>query len=183
MTINKHIQQFENFLAPEECKKYIEISESIGYEVAKVTGSQNQQVSMPNVRNNQRVLYLNVSTAKELWSEAKHLVPTDLGIYTAIGLNEMIRFYKYEKGQRFRMHSDMSYVRNGVECSFKTFIIYLNDDFIGGETEFIVGSKIKPKQGSLLVFDHQLKHQGNPVLQGTKYVLRTDIMYRQDRNN
>ena len=37
---------------------------------------------------------------------------------------------------------------------------------------------IKPKQGQVLIFEHQQLHEGAPVLTGQKYVLRTDVMYR-----
>ncbi|KAK2802932.1 hypothetical protein FQN50_007177 [Emmonsiellopsis sp. PD_5] len=38
-----------------------------------------------------------------------------------------------------------------------------------------------PKTGSVLIFQHKdLLHSGEEVLQGTKYTLRTDIMFRQD---
>ena len=56
-------------------------------------------------------------------------------------------------------------------------MIYLNDNYQGGETSFndVI---IKPKQGMALIFQHDVEHAGNPVTQGAKYVLRTDIMYR-----
>ena len=38
--------------------------------------------------------------------------------------------------------------------------------------------EIIPKKGTALVFRHELKHEGQKVLSGTKYVLRSDIMHR-----
>ena len=61
---------------------------------------------------------------------------------------------------------------------FLSFLIYLNDDFQGGETEFRKITTVVPKKGMALVFMHNLRHEGKEVLSGTKYVLRTDIMYR-----
>ena len=37
---------------------------------------------------------------------------------------------------------------------------------------------IKPKTGMALVFHHPLRHEGKEITSGTKYVLRTDIMYK-----
>jgi hypothetical protein len=37
--------------------------------------------------------------------------------------------------------------------------------------------KITPKAGSVVLFEHDLFHRGRPLLWGTKYVLRTDIMF------
>ena len=56
-------------------------------------------------------------------------------------------------------------------------MIYLNDNYVGGETTFNEIS-ILPKQGKALIFQHDLEHEGSSVIQGIKYVLRTDIMYK-----
>ncbi len=55
-----------------------------------------------------------------------------------------------------------------------TWIVYLNDDYEGGETEFLYLSKrIKPKKGTLIMwpagFTHT--HRGNPPLSGEKYIV------------
>jgi prolyl 4-hydroxylase len=76
------------------------------------------------------------------------------------------------------MHRDGSYKRNETEKSFFTFLIYLNDDFEGGETEFQDLFTIKPKTGDLLVFYHPYKHEGKLLVSGYKYALRSDVMYR-----
>ena len=57
-------------------------------------------------------------------------------------------------------------------------MIYLNEEFEGGETKFDKFSII-PKTGMALVFPHHLLHQGNSVVSGVKYVLRTDVMYER----
>jgi hypothetical protein len=60
---------------------------------------------------------------------------------------------------------------------------------LGGATSFIpIPSyqsgqqqlRIFPRTGSVLIFQHSgLMHSGDPVFRGTKYTIRTDIMYRQ----
>ncbi|KAL4804245.1 hypothetical protein BDV18DRAFT_28925 [Aspergillus unguis] len=46
------------------------------------------------------------------------------------------------------------------------------------ETERLV--RVFPKAGSVLVFQqNELMHSGDPVFQGTKHTLRTDVMYEQ----
>ncbi len=58
-------------------------------------------------------------------------------------------------------------------------MVYLNDDFTGGSTDFGWESVV-PRQGMALVFPHRLRHQGSAVVNGVKYVLRTDVMYRNE---
>ncbi|WP_458628744.1 2OG-Fe(II) oxygenase [Winogradskyella sp. PC D3.3] len=88
----------------------------------------------------------------------------------------MFRIYRYTKGQRFKMHRDGSYERNENESSFFSFIIYLNDNFEGGETKFRKFETIVPQKGSVLLFQHAYRHEGKESIFGTKYVLRTDVM-------
>jgi hypothetical protein len=76
---------------------------------------------------------------------------------------------------------DGAFVRDAREQSFLTLMVYLNDDFEGGSTDFLAEEiRVKPERGMVLVFDHPLVHQGAPVLRGAKYVMRTDVMYRRD---
>ena len=57
-------------------------------------------------------------------------------------------------------------------------MVYLNEDCEGGSTSFRLDNiRIQPKTGSLLIFEHRLWHQGEEVKAGSKYVLRTDIMF------
>ena len=76
----------------------------------------------------------------------------------------------------------------GNQLSWLTFLIYLTDHFEGGGTRFYLerqGGKdvvVTPTQGSVLCFFHghhplSPLHAGERVRNGTKYVLRTDVMY------
>ena len=55
----------------------------------------------------------------------------------------------------------------------------LNDEIEGGETALpdheVV---IRPVTGTALVFFHPILHEGREVTRGTKYAVRTDVMYR-----
>lgn len=73
-----------------------------------------------------------------------------------------------------------------------TIHLYLNDsqaeagkaaDLVGGATSFLSMDETKklpvdPKAGRVLIFQHKgLYHCGDDVLAGTKFTMRTDIMY------
>jgi prolyl 4-hydroxylase len=168
----------ENFLTEQECNDFIDLGERLGFERAKIdTGS-----LMPEVRNNDRAFYENVELAEKLFQRLKLYVVSKIGNSVAVGLNELFRLYKYQKGQQFKGHQDGSFIRNDVEASYYTFLVYLNDNYQGGETIFLK-HKISPKTGMGLIFLHKLYHEGSEVLSGTKYVMRSDVMYRLEQNN
>ncbi|KAL7548773.1 hypothetical protein ACHAWF_017248 [Thalassiosira exigua] len=77
------------------------------------------------------------------------------------------------------------------QLSRLTFLIYLNDDFLAGQTTFLIPAKdeegvmnafpINPVRGGALVFPHGTcaapLHEGSPVLKRAKYVVRTEVEY------
>ena len=167
-----------NFLSREECDTLIQKSEAMGYEEATVTAAGGVQRMLKEVRNNERVLYKDESYAALIWKRLQDFAPVGNTDRTACGLNELFRFYKYSPGQRFKMHKDGSFIRDASEASEYTFMIYLNEDYTGGETVFASGETIRPQTGAALIFHHPLRHEGRLLTAGVKYVLRTDIMYR-----
>ena len=174
------ISTIDNFWTKQECEDFIMKSEGIGYEPATVETENGQQV-LVTVRNNNRVIYNDTVLADNLWQQLKPFAPKKIGNSHSIGLNELFRFYKYQVAQQFKRHRDQSFIRNDIEASYFTFMIYLNDNYQGGDTTFN-NLTIKPKQGMALIFQHDLEHEGSPVTQGIKYVLRTDIMFKLDEN-
>lgn len=166
------------FVQPSECQQMIDDAESRGFEAAPITTA-GGFVMAPEVRNNTRVMFDDVPLAEKLWTR---LAPMLEGRVSPgfVGLNERFRFYRYDPGQAFRWHRDGRFVRNAKEASRLTFMIYLNDDFRGGATEFDFPEQVvRPATGTALVFEHGLTHQGAEVLEGTKYVLRSDVMYQR----
>ncbi|OMQ12592.1 2OG-Fe(II) oxygenase [[Flexibacter] sp. ATCC 35103] len=171
------IYTINNFLTIDECNKLIEKSEQVGFQEAEIN-IDGAQTMMKMVRNNERIMYQDDDYASFLWKKLQPHVKSEVGNSVAIGLNEMFRFYKYNPGQRFKMHRDGSYKRSESEYSYYTFLIYLNDSYEGGETKFASGEIIMPKTGTALIFEHSQRHEGAALISGIKYVLRSDIMYK-----
>lgn len=58
-----------------------------------------------------------------------------------------------QRAERFDAHVDVT--NYDTARRFLVAFIYLNDDYIGGEIDFVqLGYKVKPKQGSILLFAH-----------------------------
>ncbi|HAJ61859.1 MAG TPA: hypothetical protein DCP31_23650 [Cyanobacteria bacterium UBA8543] len=186
-----------NVLSPEECAEYIALTENIGYTPAGLTVGQDEHIMAPQVRNNDRVILDDEQRAADLWHRIAEYVPATIDNWTAIGLNERLRFYRYDPGQRFALHGDGSYMRRNGDHSRLTFMIYLNDGFEGGETRFyfhndyfvildpnvVPNASVVPETGMALCFRHEMRHEGASVIRGRKYVLRSDVMYTLKRRS
>ncbi len=78
--------------------------------------------------------------------------------------NKLIMTAKYIPGMKFGLHTDtgLYYNSDDKEETRFTILFYLNDN--GKVTQII-----KPKKGSTLIFDIDLWHSGNEIIEGYKY--------------
>ena len=170
----------DDILSPAECTRYMADVDRMKPTVAPVTTSRGP-VMMTDIRNNERVMVDDPETAAELFRRIRPHVPEEIFGHRVSGANERLRFYRYQPGQKFALHFDGAFRRTPTEQSYLTFIIYLNEGFGGGETDFPdVDRKVSPRPGRALLFQHMLLHEGCTVTSGVKYVLRTDVMYRAE---
>lgn len=174
-----------NILSPEACAEIIAAGERTGFDQAPITTARGF-VMRPDIRNNTRVMFDDHDLAADLWSRLQPWPRWKRVPDTAIGLNERFRIYRYAPGQRFNWHHDGAFRRDAHEQSRLTLLLYLNEDYEGGTTDLQVWPdsgrpevhRIHPQTGMALAFVHRLRHQGAKVTSGVKYVLRTDVMYR-----
>jgi len=180
----------ENVLSDDECEQLIALSEERrGYEQALVNVGDGQQ-AVSDVRQSSRWMVDSESAADELWRRIERHVPdvvkgkrhdgrhsgTTVGWY-ASGLNERLRFLKYNPGDYFAPHQDGSFQAEPGEVSRMTVMLYLNSAGKGGETKFLNPHDendnktvdVVPRRGLCLVFDHWLLHEGALLLKGVKY--------------
>ena len=214
-----------NVLSPSECAQLIAMSESIdvGYVRDAVDG-----IDTFNMLAHPTLL-------EPLFERCKALLPSILTIKGRKrhlrGLNARLRFFRYFEHAHYRPHIDGAWPGSGLKedtgeftddywgdrHSQLTFLIYLNEDFAGGQTTFytapvsatrestsvtsknslkdgdmdestnilkwghIQARSVVPRQGSVLVFPHGSSdspvHEGAPVTRGTKFVIRTDVLF------
>lgn len=162
-------------LTPEECRDFIARTEAAGFELATISTGRGPALDL-NVRNSGRVIVDDVELAGRIWQRVKEHLPRSRSGREVCGLNERFRFYRYTPGQLFDWHSDGYFERENGERSLLTFMIYLSEGYEGGETRF-EGTQVAGRTGMGLVFPHGLLHTGAEVLAGTKYVIRSDVMY------
>lgn len=103
---------------------------------------------------------------------------------------EQLSIQRYQVGQRYEPHFDFFNVpwisTPPIENDrVATLIIYLNDDFKGGDTTFPrLNIDVNPKKGKAAYFDYSTTdeaersntiHGGSEVLEGTKYIITSWI--------
>ncbi len=169
MQLAEGIFSVPTFLTPDECERHISAAKVAGFEPATIASSSGA-VREPLIRNNDRIITDDEALSAAIWARLASHVPRFMNGRQAWGLNERWRFYRYHPGQQFAGHVDAPFVRANGEKSLLTLLLYLNDDFEGGETTFS-DLVIQPELGMALLFRHELFHGGRPLLRGTKYVL------------
>jgi len=152
----------------------IDLAEREGFASAGVRTAGGPK-AMPAIRNNERAMLPSPHWVELLWRRLQSVALPEIGGKVPKGLPKGLRFYKYSFGQRFKMHKDGPWHEDGLGSQF-TFLIYLNDDFTGGDTDFRE-FRVKPEPGAALLFLHDTWHEGAAVESGIKYVLRSDVLY------
>ena len=181
------IVAIENFLSPEECAELITLIETTGFQ---------SQFSGTGRLIRSRAVFQSEHWAKIFWERLAPRIPmltevygsmlaadpvphAPLDTYNPIQLNERFRCYKYGVDEEFQKHKDFAYEYSDVKRTFLTVLIYLNNGYAGGETVFD-NYEVQPQLGSLVMFPHELPHQGAKIVSGMKYSLRTDVVYETE---
>jgi predicted 2-oxoglutarate/Fe(II)-dependent dioxygenase YbiX len=165
-----------DLLSRSECAELIELCEEACFRrsrVAQRAGEIHKDVVQASVRSSSSVVLEDRTNPllARLYSECaarEGVRPRDI---------EHIQCVRYKKGQRFKAHFD-----GGVNLPrLTTYLLYLNDDFTGGETYFpLLDLAVTPVAGSALRFPScdaegrmlwPSEHGGLPVGKGVKYAL------------
>ena len=137
--------------------------------------------------------------ASETMSLLASFLERESSIPPPTGLNPRLRVLQYDADNQdeFAPHFDAT-TRIGDQISLLTVLLYLNSgggqNFDGGETYFLNAAlsttttssgrletsdytKVTPRAGTAVIFEHDLFHSGHPLEWGTKHVLRTDLLF------
>jgi hypothetical protein len=79
------------------------------------------------------------------------------------------KIVRYHENDLYEWHYDFSLGDKGFRCL--SSITYLNDNYSGGETQFI-NKTFFPKRGNTLIFPSlwMFPHQGNPIISNNKII-------------
>lgn len=177
---NYDIKEIPNFLTHEECNKVIELSN--GKLFPSKVYSQNEDLLSNDSRISQQCWLTDDNPLiKDISERVKQFTNT-------IGKQEQLQVVNYPKGGFFSPHYDACEGNEGY-CSrmngsdgprLLTVLIYLNDNFEGGETVFPkINKSVKPEKGKAVIFRNvdengviitQALHGGEPIKYGEKWI-------------
>lgn len=162
----------ENIYTKKECDNLIKLIKKSNPKPATTNFS---------FRNQDRVILDRPQFTTDLFSRLKSHLPAKIANLKLIGINERLRMYRYQKGQRFSPHTDHWYQPHTDRITLHSILVYLNDDFVGGETKFTeqIEKTVVPKTGMVAIFQHKIRHEGCEVRRGIKYAIRTDTIYEK----
>jgi len=178
----------DNFVTAEEAKYIIELAHK-KFVPSVLFGN----YRMDNIRN-----------SKSVWLQTDDKIVSSIiqRACTKVGLPfknaEGLQVVKYDPNGYFKPHYDTTHETKKQSIDFfshgghrlATIIVYLNDDFEGGETHFVnLQNHIKPnKYGGILFYSLDKNgnkchpnslHEGTKVLSGNKYI--ANIWIRQNK--
>jgi hypothetical protein len=93
-------------------------------------------------------------------------------------LHNEIELVKYTEGGFFKKHTDfVTHVSNQLKCY--ALLVCLQSPIQGGETKLYLPDgeqTIGYNEGTCLLFQNEVPHEGMPIIEGTKIVLKVNIL-------
>lgn len=165
------IRIFRQLFTPTECDYLLKVAEGL-YQPSMVYNAARQLVRDPIRTSDGATLHWLVEDS------AVHALLRRIGKATGTDASqgEASQVLRYQPGQEYKPHYD--YVRASDNQRIVTALVWLNEDYQGGETAFLrTGQKLRGRKGDALVFWNSLEdgsidplteHAGLPVQRGTK---------------
>jgi prolyl 4-hydroxylase len=159
-----------------ECDELIKKSEIIGYKKASLYEKNGVEHFHTDIRDSLRCIIDDPEFALILEQRLSHFIPKEYKGKKYHSINPRFRFLKYnDKSHHFKPHTDGHYSTN-TTISMITILIYLNEDYTGARTT-IKTNEIVPEVGLVYLMDQNILHFVPNLIDGIKYVIRTEIMY------
>ena len=165
----------DEFLDKEDCQRILNLQIQL----------ENSTTAMNRIKDYRKSLVTLVDEEDDVIKKVKKKIAKSFGL-DGNGM-EKLQLQKYPEGGYYKEHFDAkseNHFQNDESFSQRKYsiIIYLNDDFIGGETVFPKKNiSVKPLQGRLLLFSNMLNetnyvhpfssHLSNKIAEGEKWIL------------
>ncbi len=176
------VTRFAQLFTPDECDFLLRAAEP-GFQASTVVDAQGRDVPDPLRSSDGAPLHWMIEDPA-INALNRRLAAVSGAAYEQA---EAMLILRYRPGQEYRRHFD---ALPGLENQrILTALVYLNDGYVGGETEFPRAAlKIKGRRGDAVVFqntgpdgraDPMSEHAGLPVTEGVKYLASRWIRERR----
>ena len=149
----EQVYEYDNFITPELCDKIIEM----GKPLLKRSGVLSKEEPIDKQRTSTNTFLKINDDIKIIDEQINNLLGIPIEFY------EELQVVNYKHGQLYSPHYDACGIKDyycieefnklGGNNRYATFIIYLNDNMTGGETEFPKKNiEVAPKKGKAVLF-------------------------------
>lgn len=169
-----HVQRFPNLFSERECD-YLSEAAVPWLEPAKTVEEYTGRQLRNPIRTSDTAVFPWVGENPAVHALNRRIAAASS---TDVRQGEPLQVLRYRPGQQYKPHTDA--IPGLANQRIKTMLVYLNDDFEGGETEFLkAGLTIRPRRGEGLLFDNvdargepdpSVQHAGLPVTSGVKFL-------------
>ena len=185
------IRRYSGAFSKEDCAriidgiKFFDQNHLLFYDKEKLTREDHKTVNISHDYN----FSASSRIAEEIFPKIKPCVDEYLQAFNVLGMRKFLlhdlKLKEIPAGGGFHA---WQYENGALDVAARQFVvqIYLNDDFDGGETEFLYQQRREEAvAGDVLMFPASFTHthRGNPPLGGTKYIATSWGMIQQDDSN
>ena len=175
ISADPHIELVVGLFSPEECR-YIQLLAGPWMKPAMIATADGRGARDPH-RDSDNMVVTPMTEDLVIQSVNRCIAEASA---TGYGWGEPLHVLRYGPGQQYRPHHD-AHAFVAVEKRRKaTALLYLNDDYGGGETAFPeLGIEVRGQVGDLLIFhnltdegepDPRMIHAGRPITSGEKWL-------------
>ena len=175
LSANPRIELVASLFTPAECR-YLQLIADPWLEPAMIYAATGEGMRDPHRDSDNMVI---APMTEDL---VVHSINRTIAAATATGVTwgEPLHILRYRPGQQYRPHHDAHAFAPKEQRRLATALLYLNDDYAGGETEFPeLGIRVRGQVGDLLIFhnldtdglpDPRMIHAGLPITSGEKWL-------------
>ena len=204
-SVTPRVFTIDNFLSKQECDEFIQLAKKEGLKPSTLqsgsTRARQQRHKSTRSSSNTWLPRDSTELTDRVYRRSAHLLQIDESLLQhqpphyvldahEHSLAESLQVVRYKKSEEYTAHHDFVYppsFHRHQPTRFATILLYLNDNFEGGETvfpraanaQYHDGIQITPKKGMAVLFYNMLpdgnmddlsQHSSTPVEEGEKWL-------------
>ena len=165
------VYQLGAAVSPQVCREYIQTADRAGWQPSNIRDLN------PLFSRTQASIPIDLQA---LFTAIQPIAPSQLGPLEIVSLiAHRTACMRYTEGEYFGVHTDAPFIAPDGACTGLSLVLYLNENYDGGETVFPdLALEVRPATGKIVLFPPTLRHLSQPITRGAKYIIRSEVLYR-----